>query len=203
MDIDTLKEYYDKKKPMIKKRLRDFNNLSPQQQFHEFLFCTLTPQSNARCCWEAVQQIILLQKISKQKLVRILSKKTRFHNNKASYIIHNIQLWPEIQRNLNNSDRKTLRNFLAENVKGYGLKESGHFLRNIGKSNNQIAILDRHILRNLAGLGVISTDEINIKNKTHYFSIENKFISFSKDIKIPIDHLDLAFWSHETGEIFK
>jgi len=154
-------------------------------------------------CWEAVKQIILLQKLSKKELIDILSKKTRFHNNKANYILHNIPLWAKIQNNLNNSDRKTLRNFLAENVYGYGLKEAGHFLRNIGKSDNQIAILDRHILRNLADLRVISTDEINIKNKAHYLSIENKFISFSKEIKIPIDHLDLAFWSHETGEIFK
>jgi len=203
MNIDALKAHYNKQKPMIEKRLKDFTNLSPSQQFHEFLFCTLTPQSNAHRCWEAVQQIILLQKMSKQELVRILSKKTRFHNNKASYILHNIQIWPEIQKNLNNSDRKTLRNFLAENIKGYCLKESGHFLRNIGKSDNQIAILDRHILRNLTDLGVISADEINIKNKAHYFSIENKFISFSNTIKIQIDHLDLAFWSHETGEIFK
>ena len=203
MDTDTLKIHYNKQKLLIEKRLKEFSNLSPPQQFHEFLFCTLTPQSNARRCWEAVQQIILLQKMSKQELVRILRKKTRFHNNKASYILSNVELWSEVQKNLNNSDRKTLRNFLAENVYGYGLKEAGHFLRNIGKSDNQIAILDRHILRNLADLRVISTDEINIKNKAHYLSIENKFISFSKEIKIPIDHLDLAFWSHETGEIFK
>ena len=57
--------------------------------------------------------------------------------------------------------------------------------------------------KNIPSKTEISTDEINIKNKAHYLSIENKFISFSKEIKIPIDHLDLAFWSHETGEIFK
>ena len=203
MDIEALKEHYDKRKLIIEKRLKEFSSRSQEQQFHEFLFCTLTPQSNASRCWEAVKQIILLQKLSKKELIDILSKKTRFHNNKANYILHNIPLWAKIQNNLNNSDRKTLRNFLAENVYGYGLKEAGHFLRNIGKSDNQIAILDRHILRNLADLRVISTDEINIKNKAHYLSIENKFISFSKEIKIPIDHLDLAFWSHETGEIFK
>ena len=53
-----------------------------------------------------------------------------------------------------------LRNFIAENVKGYGLKEASHFLRNIGKSDNQIAILDRHILRNLKALDIIEEEKI-------------------------------------------
>ena len=68
-------------------------------------------------------------------------------------------------------------------------------------SNNQIAILDRHILRNLKALNVIQEDKI--KNKKHYFEIENAFLNFAIKINIPIDELDLLFWSKENGEIFK
>jgi N-glycosylase/DNA lyase len=82
-----------------------------------------------------------------------------------------------------------------------GYKEAGHFLRNIGKSDNKIAILDRHILRNLKELGVIKSEEL--KGKDSYFEVERKFIDFSDKIGIPIDELDLLFWSRENGEVFK
>ena len=36
-----------------------------------------------------------------------------------------------------------------------------------------------------------------------YKEIEDKMREFSKKIKIPMDYLDLLFWSNETGEIFK
>ncbi len=49
------------------------------------------------------------------------------------------------------------REWLVGNVLGLGYKEAGHFLRNIGLAE-ELAILDRHILKNLVILGVI--DEI-------------------------------------------
>jgi len=33
--------------------------------------------------------------------------------------------------------------------------------------------------------------------------IESKMIRFAKKINIPVSHLDLLFWSKETGEVFK
>ena len=84
---------------------------------------------------------------------------------------------------------------MAKEVNGYGLKEASHFLRNIGKSNNKIAILDRHILRNLK--------EDKIKNHKHYLEVEQKFLDYASSESIPPDELDLLWWSKENGEIFK
>jgi len=39
--------------------------------------------------------------------------------------------------------------------------------------------------------------------RNKYLEIEDKFKDFAEKIKIPMDHLDLLFWSMETGEIFK
>ena len=130
-----------------------------------------------------------------------MKRNTRFHNNKTTYILLAEETWNKIKPNLDRKDIKELRNFIADHVKGYGLKEASHFLRNIGKSNNEIAILDRHILRNLVFLKVIKEDKI--KNKKHYFEIEQKFLDYAKKVNIPIDELDLLFWSKENGEIFK
>ena len=97
-------------------------------------------------------------------------------------------------------DNKEKRNFLVKNDKGLGLKEASHFLRNTGHEN--LAILDRHILKNLVKLKVI--DEIpKSLTKKKYFEIEERVLEFAKKVKIPMDHLDLLFWSMETGEVFK
>ena len=192
---------YKTKEELIKKRLEEFSTLPKEKYFQEFIFCILTPQSNAKQCWNAVEQLLKLENWSPSTISKILQTQTRFHNNKTIYLLEARNIWQEIEKDLQNTNSKELRNQLAEKVKGYGLKEASHFLRNIGKSNNEIAILDRHILRNLKTLDIISEDRI--KNKAHYLKIEDEFIQFSQEIRIPLDELDLLFWSRENGEIFK
>ncbi len=196
---------YKNKRELIQKRLNEFANLPEEKQFEEFIFCLLTPQSNAKKCWETVEQLKLLEEWNIQNITRILKTKTRFHNNKASYLLNARQSFSIISPHLENKFQniKELRNFIADNVKGYGLKEASHFLRNIGKSDNQIAILDRHILKNLIKLNVISQKDAGIKNGADYQKIEQKFLAFSDEIGIPVDSLDLLFWSNESGDVFK
>ncbi|MFW5800234.1 MAG: DNA lyase, partial [Spirochaetota bacterium] len=93
------------------------------------------------------------------------------------------------------------RVWLVKNIKGYGYKEASHFLRNIGFGDN-IAILDRHIYKNLKLLNVI--DEIpKSASPKKYIEIEQKMREFSKEINIPMAHLDFVLWYKEAGEIFK
>lgn len=199
---EKLKNEYEENKEKIIRRLEEFKDLSRKEYIYEHIFCLLTPQSNAKKCWRAVEEIKKLNKIDKDSIISILRTKTRFHNNKSKYVMEALKNWSNVEKRLiDESDIIKLRNWLAENVKGYGLKEASHFLRNIGKSGNKVAILDRHILRNLKSLGVIDAEKI--KNTNNYFEIEHRFISFSSEIGIPIDHLDLLFWSRENGEIFK
>src|SRR5439155_1300502 len=88
-----------------------------------------------------------------------------------------------------------------KHVMGLGYKEASHFLRNIGLGE-EFAILDRHILRNLARLKVIPEVPASITKK-RYLEIEEKLRRFAADISIPMAELDLLFWSKETGWIFK
>ena len=192
---------YRNKKENIKKRLNNFKDLNEKEQFKEMLFCLLTPQSNAKKCWIAVKEISALKEWNKKEIINILRTKTRFHNNKTTYILQAKKTWRFIKKKLDMENKKELRNFIAKSVKGYGLKEASHFLRNIGRSNNEIAILDRHILRNLKESGMIETEKI--MGRKDYLEIEQKFLDFSTNIGIPIDELDLLFWSKENGEIFK
>ncbi|MBS3071568.1 DNA lyase [Candidatus Pacearchaeota archaeon] len=196
-----LLQLYKNKKYLIKNRLESFKSLTEDQKFKEFLFCLLTPQSNAQKCWEAVEQLSNLKEFNINNIAKILKTKTRFHNTKAKRILKARETFPKIEKLLENNNKKVLRKEIAEIVNGYGLKEASHFIRNIGLSNNEIAILDRHILRNLKSLKIISEDKM--KNNKHYLETEEKFLNLAKSLKIPPDELDLLFWSKENGEIFK
>ena len=99
------------------------------------------------------------------------------------------------------NDGHQAREWLVRNVKGIGYKEAGHFLRNVGFEQD-LAILDRHILKNLKKLGVIdSVPESPAKRQ--YLTIEVKMKEFSEAVHIPMSHLDFVLWYKETGEILK
>jgi N-glycosylase/DNA lyase len=94
------------------------------------------------------------------------------------------------------------RDWLAQEkeVKGLGYKEASHFLRNIGIKGH--AILDKHVMRCLAEVGVIDSPKPPSTRKK-YLAVEQELIRFAKDIRIDFDELDLVLWSMKTGEILK
>lgn len=193
---------YKERKEEIKSRLIDFKNINGDELFYELCFCLLTPQSSAKRADYCIQKLKELDFLNnKINPVSILKQKIRFHNHKSSYLLefkknHKI-IFDEVNKI---KDNKEKRNYLVKNVKGLGLKESSHFLRNTGYRD--LAILDRHILKNLVKLNIIKELPKTLTSKK-YFEIEEKFQEFSKKIKIPMDELDLLFWSIETGEVFK
>ncbi|MEK6834723.1 MAG: N-glycosylase/DNA lyase [Nanoarchaeota archaeon] len=198
----NLEEEYNKRKDIIKKRLEDFSKVKKEDYFYEACFCILTPQSSAKSCWKAI--LLLKENDFENKNINpvdYLTDRIRFHINKSKYLLELKNKWSLIKEKLEEiKDSRELREFLVKNVKGYGYKEASHFLRNIGHRN--IAILDRHILKNLDKLNVIS--EIpGVLTPKKYFEIEQKFVDFSNKVNIPMDELDLLFWSRETGEVFK
>ncbi len=76
---------------------------------------------------------------------------------------------------------------VVANVLGLGYKEASHFLRTLGLGED-LAILDRHILKNLALLGVI--DKVpESPTKRRYFEIERQMTAFSSQAGIPMGSL--------------
>lgn len=200
MKIEELKQKYQKHKKEVKAKLDEFSMLPSSKYIQELYFCILTPQSKAEKCWDAVEEIKKCE-IKKSKLETCLKTKTRFYKNKTRYLLEASKNWNKIKEIINNKNPREMRELLIKDVKGLGMKEASHFLRNIGKSKNQLAILDRHILRKLVELKIINK-EIKLNNK-NYLLIEEKMKKFSKEVNIPLDELDLLFWKIESGRIFK
>ena len=94
------------------------------------------------------------------------------------------------------------RDWLAQEqrIKGLGYKEASHFLRNIGLKG--YGILDKHVLRCLADLGVVHSSKPPT-TRTTYLELEEKLRRFARDIRIDFDELDLVLWSMKTGEVLK
>lgn len=196
---------YESRKSVIKNRLDEFRRLkSSEETFSELCFCLLTPQSKAKLCWMAVTKLKeknLLLSNDHEKIKNWLAG-VRFANNKAKYIAEAAGSWKEIREKIAScSNARELREWLVANVKGLGYKEASHFLRNIGRGEG-IAILDRHILKNLLKHGVIREIPRTLTKK-RYMEIEERMKEFARNVKIPLADLDLLFWSEETGEVFK
>ena len=212
-EIDYLKKGYSERKPIIQKRLDYFKKVFDEDEkriFAELCFCLLTPQSKAKLCDAAIQNLVKtgLLYTGTENEVKDYLIGVRFNNNKARYLMQaremftkNVEIKIKDKIKEFNNDHLKLRNWLVENVNGMGLKESGHFMRNIGMYE-VVTILDRHILKNLQKHGVI--EEVpNPLTKKHYMDIESKMLEFCKEIEIKPEEIDLLFWSEETGEVFK
>ena len=189
----------------IKKRLSEYKAVHKNDYFYELCFCICTPQSKARSAL-AVQKILMNKDFKKNKFdpTDILNDQNhyiRFHNQKAKRLLLLRENWAETEKLIHSKlSNVQKRNQLAEKILGIGMKESSHFLRNIGYPN--LAILDRHILKHLKNCGVIEEIPKTI-SKNKYLEIEQEFLLFSEKINIKLDELDLLFWSEEAGEILK
>lgn len=208
--IKELKELYAPIEEQIDARLGDFKQIwdkaTDEELFRELVFCLLTPQSKAKTCWKAVQRLNRKCMIAEGEPCQIQEELfgVRFNRRKAEYICSARRTFSSRSLRTTLSEFNSpfeAREWLVENVLGLGYKEASHFLRNIGLGEN-LAILDRHILKNLVLLGVIRDVPSTLSRKT-YLEIERKMTEFSKEAGIQMDKLDLLLWYKEAGEVFK
>ena len=185
---------YKKIRPEIKKRLAEFAPLhksSDEKIFSEMCYCILTANANALRCNEAIGELEkegLLLKGEPRHIRPIIKGKARFHNKKAEYIVGARACFDKSI--FDSADTLKIREILVKNIKGFGYKEASHFLRNIGLGKD-IAILDRHILKNLKKYGVIDKIPSSLGSRRVYLEIEEKMKGFSKKTGIPLEAMDL------------
>ncbi|MFC2001215.1 sigma factor-like helix-turn-helix DNA-binding protein [Chloroflexota bacterium] len=100
------------------------------------------------------------------------------------------------------------RDLLVNNVKGLGMKAASHFLRGLGLSNNELAILDVYILESLEEFGVAQHLPRDRKGKIKH-PTNNQYLRYEKLMKdwntsivhIPLDILDIMLWERGRGDI--
>jgi N-glycosylase/DNA lyase len=196
----------------VENRLREFRriwkNADDTALFVELVFCLLTPQSGARRCWRAVENLLREGTLFTGNFDEICRELNivRFKNNKTSYILEARDAFYGPGKSLRNSlcacsDALEKREWLFRNVKGLGCKEASHYLRNIGLGEG-LAILDRHILRSMHAMGLIDRIPASI-SPLHYRDMEMALEKYARKIRVPLAHLDFVIWYRATGDIFK
>lgn len=205
-NLELLTADHALKRTAIRRRLAEFRTIKPQQYFYELVYCCMTPQSSAVNATKAQHALTVYnfqnEDIDPEPLLYQKDYYIRFHKTKAKLLLEMKSNYSVIHSIIiNGMGAFEKREWLVRNVKGLGLKEATHFLRNIGM-NDGMAILDRHILKNLKKHNVIRSLPKTLTKKK-YLTIERRFQKFANEIGIPIDELDLVFWSNEAGEILK
>ena len=201
-----LREKYLEEKIKIDSRLSEFKKLrsaSDEVLFYEMCYCVLTAHGSARAGRVAQAR---LEKNGFWHVGDIgdCLDGVRYRNNKKLFLLNNRANILSDSLNLREfleGDGFTVRDAVANDsrhFKGLGMKAASQFLRNVGVSN--LAILDRHILKSLKNYGVIKEIPSSI-TKNVYIEIEGKMRGFSKGIDVPMDALDILFWTGMSGEL--
>ena len=118
----------------------------------------------------------------------------RFPNTRAKFIVEARENFRKI-----NLKHENIREALVKNIKGLGMKEASHFLRNIGFNN--YAIIDFHIIDFLVKNGLIEKPKALTEKK--YLEIESVLEKIAKETSLSLGELDMYLWYLETGKVLK
>ena len=163
LEINKLKK---KKKlnSLVNGRISEFSsfkNKSNVAWFSELCYCILTARFQAEKCIdiqkEADRKNAFL-KFDKKNLSAFLKKMGHpIYNKRAEYIVKD-RKFKVIRQLIQKKSSQEAREWLDKNIKGFGMKEASHFLRNTGRKD--VAILDRHILNVLQKSKIIKNPRI-------------------------------------------
>ncbi len=205
VDRSYVLQAYEERRKAIIQRLKDFRAVPKDEWFYELCYCLCTPQSKAVHAAQVVEKLKALRfqqhPVDPTSILRDPTHYIRFHNTKAKRLLELQISFPTILKALElQPTAVAARSYLVRELKGVGMKEASHFLRNTGQRG--IAIIDRHILKHLHRCGVIDS-VVPPTTAKRYEEIEQQWKQFASDICIDMDELDLVFWSLEAGEILK
>jgi len=213
--IESLHVAHAARRKEIRARLREFRQVwqtaSDARLWEEMVYCIFTAGASAKMGLRSVEAVRpLLAKGQQQAMTRALvaAGAHRFPNARPAYVVTTRDYLQSsfsmrLREQLNSfRDPFERRDWLATEprIKGLGYKEASHYLRNIGFKG--YSILDKHIVRCLAELGVIDSPKPPA-NRQRYLESESRMRQFAVAAGIDFDELDLVLWSIKTGEILK
>lgn len=204
-DINKLKN--SPTKDIIDSRNKEFEKVGSSGSdriFNELCFCFMTANFSAHGgikIQNAMGNGFL--NLSEEDLAKKLAELGhRFPNARAKYVVEARSKKEDLVNLLKEiDDDLILREWVVKNIKGVGMKEASHFLRNIGYKN--LAIIDFHIIDLLAKHKLIDPPKNKSISPKKYIEIENVLREISKKTGLHLGELDLYLWYLETGKILK
>ena len=213
--VESIRATHKARRKEIRARLVEFEEVwrdgSDARLWEELVFCIFTAGASARMglkSIEAIRPLLLNGKGAEMTVALKQAGAHRFPVSRPGYIVIARNYLREhcglrLREQLESfSDPIERRDWLAreKRIKGLGYKEASHFLRNIGLMGH--GILDKHVLRCLADLGVVESSRPP-SSRARYLEIEKRLKGVAHDLGIDFDELDLVLWSMKTGEVLK
>lgn len=185
-----IREVVDKRMSEFKAVPRTFNDL-----FRELVFCILTAGTSAELGLKTISHLgNTIFTGSQDEIRKRLKEVYRFHTLRAEYIFKARDNFKKIDIN-----SSSVRDDLVKSIKGIGMKEASHFLRNIGFDD--FAIIDFHIVDLLVNNNLIEKPKTLTRKK--YLEIEGVLRQLANKVNLPLGELDLYLWYAETGKVLK
>lgn len=197
----------DSVRETIDSRMQEFKELGEKDSseiFKELCFCFMTANFSAKGGIKIQNEIGegFLTMPENELAAKLSDLGHRFPNARARYVVLAQPHKDSLKETLSNlEDEKIMREWIVENIKGIGMKEASHFLRNIGYEN--VAIIDFHIVDFLAKHGLIEKPKSRSLTTKQYLEIENVLKEISKASDLSLGELDLYLWYLETGTVLK
>ena len=194
---------------MVVERMDEFrqvHTMDSQKWYEELVYCLLTAYASARMGQKCVDALccdgVLMNGSLQDVTGCLVTEGHRFAKIRAEYIYNTRHHAYSIKEKISSfKDIRDARDWLAKNIKGLGLKEASHYLRNVGYFD--LAILDRHILANMNEHGIINHPKSKSLTRKRYFEYERKLQHVSDRLGIPLGELDLYMWYRKTGAVLK
>ena len=214
-----LLEIYDQldKKYILK---NNWNYLSEYQIWKELCFCLLSGNVAFELVTSTIKVLeekgflnhewILREKSSENMIFHLFNesnfepkkkngklRKYRYPKKRSEEIIKAAKILysnSSIKRILRDySSDVDVRDFLSATIPGIGIKESSHFLRNIGYSNS-LAIIDVHVLKFLELNYFVNSSKNSTLTKSRYKKLEIILQNLAEYHKLDLNTFDLAIW---------
>ncbi len=192
----------------VKERIKEFERMfemGSREWFNELCFCLLTANSSAKLglkiqgYMEEENGFLEFTKQELEEKLRFFGH--RFSEARARYIVEARKYAENLKEIITGMEGAfEARNWLVKNVKGLGMKEASHFLRNVGFKD--LAIIDKHVLNILIRYGLIE-EKPRTLTRRRYLEIEGLLRSLASKMDLTLAELDLFLWSMETGEVLK
>ncbi|MCF3652664.1 MAG: N-glycosylase/DNA lyase [Aigarchaeota archaeon] len=203
-DLEKLMAREDVRR-VVESRIKSFKEAlsrPAEDVFREIVFCILAANFTALGSLRIVGELgDRLMSLSVEELAEELRRLGhRFPEARARYIIEARMKLPMIFEALRSGrGEHELRDWLVENIRGLGMKEASHLLRNLGYQD--VAIIDFHVLKVLKRYGVIG--EFKSLTRRRYLEIENILRGLARRLGLSLAELDLYLWYMDTGKILK
>ena len=186
---------------------RGVHEMGSEKWYEELVYCLLTAYSSALTGQRCVDALLRGGSLTGGELSDVqaclVGEGHRFARARAEYIIGSRHIASRLKPIIQGfRDSQAAREWLVANVRGLGWKEASHFLRNVGYLD--LAIIDRHILSNMAEHGMITEeDSKKALTKNRYMEYEEVLGQVAQALGMSPGELDLYLWYRKTGKVLK